>query len=245
MFVVAVGLWIAWTLRYAVRTRVAATDLREPDAAPATSKDLAIFLLVLAPMAAYVYGALAWGWGFNELSAGFFMAGMIAGIAGGLGLAGTATAYLEGMSSLLPASVLIGITRSITVVLSDGRVIDTILQGLATPLAGFSAMTAALLMIPVHGLIHIFVPSVSGHAVLSMPVLVPLSDLLGISRQVTVVAYQVGAGLTELLTPTNGALMAILLAAGVPYDKWIRFAIGGVVLAAGVGIGGMLFMAGT
>ena len=245
MLVVAVGLWIAWTLRYAIRTRVDATDLREPDAAPATSKDLAIFLLVLAPMAAYVYGALAWGWGFNELSAGFFIAGMIAGFAGGLGLAGTATAYLEGMASLLPASVLIGITRSITVVLSDGRVIDTILQGLATPLAGFSAMTAALLMIPVHGLIHVFVPSVSGHAVLSMPVLVPLSDLLGISRQVTVVAYQVGAGLTELLTPTNGALMAILLAAGVPYDKWIRFAIGGVALAAVVGIGGMLLMAGT
>ena len=83
-------------------------------------------------------------------------------------------------------------------------------------------------------------PSVSGHAVLTMPVLVPLSDLLGISRQVTVVAYQVGAGLTELLTPTNGALMAILLAAGVPFERWIRFAVGGIVLAAPVGIAAML-----
>lgn len=104
-------------------------------------------------------------------------------------------------------------------------------------------MTAAFLMIPVHAIIHVFVPSVSGHAVLTMPVLVPLSDLLGISRQVTVVAYQVGAGLTELLTPTNGALMAILLAAGVPFGKWARFAIGGVALAVIVGVGGMLVMA--
>jgi uncharacterized ion transporter superfamily protein YfcC len=240
MFVVGVALWIGWTMRYAVRTRVAGTDAELPAASPATSKDAAIFLLVLAPMAAYVYGALVWGWGFNELSAGFFLAGMIAGIAGGLGIAGTSIAYLEGMQSMLPASVLIGITRSITVVLDDGRVIDTILHGLATPLADLPAMTAALLMIPVHALIHVFVPSVSGHAVLTMPVLVPLSDILGISRQVTVVAYQTGAGLTELLTPTNGALMAILLAAGVPFGKWVRFAAGGVGLAAVVGVTGML-----
>jgi uncharacterized ion transporter superfamily protein YfcC len=77
---------------------------------------------------------------------------------------------------------------------------------------------------------------VSGHAVLTMPVLVPLSDLLSIERQATVIAYQTGAGLTEALTPTNGALMAILLAAGVPFGRWLRFAIGGVVLVLAVGV---------
>jgi uncharacterized ion transporter superfamily protein YfcC len=159
---------------------------------------------------------------------------------GGLGIGGTSLAYLEGMQSLLPAAVLVGVARAITVVLGDGRVIDTILNGLAAPLADASANTAALLMIPVHAIVHVFVPSVSGHAVLTMPVLVPLSDLLSISRQVTVLAYQTGAGLTEMLTPTNGALMAILLAADVPFDKWIRFAIGGAALALLVGIGAML-----
>ena len=73
-----------------------------------------------------------------------------------------------------------------------------------------------------------------------MPVFVPLSDLLGISRQVTVLAYQTGAGLTELLTPTNGALMAVLLAAGVPFPRWLRFAIVGVSLVLVVGVAGML-----
>jgi uncharacterized ion transporter superfamily protein YfcC len=73
-----------------------------------------------------------------------------------------------------------------------------------------------------------------------MPVLVPLSDLLGIPRQVTVLAYQTGAGLTDALTPTNGALMAILLAAGVPFGRWARFALGGVLLVALVGIAGIL-----
>ena len=81
--------------------------------------------------------------------------------------------------------------------------------------------------------------SVSGHAALTMPVLVPLSDLLGLSRQVTVLAYQYGAGLCEVLTPTNGALMAMLAAAGVPFEEWLRFAIPifGILFAlAGVGV---------
>jgi uncharacterized ion transporter superfamily protein YfcC len=88
------------------------------------------------------------------------------------------------------------------------------------------------------------VPSVSGHAVLTIPILVPVSDLLGLSRQVTVLAYQYGAGLSEILTPTNGAMMAILAAAGVPFSKWLRFVIplwaalfGLGILAVVVGIG--------
>jgi peptide/nickel transport system permease protein len=121
-----------------------------------------------------------------------------------------------------------------------GGVIDTILSGLSAPLSLVSANTAALLMIPFHVIVHIPVSSVSGHAVLTMPVLVPLSDILGISRQVTVMAYQTGAGLTELVTPTNGALMAVLLAAGVSFARWIRFAIVGVLLVLPIGVAAMM-----
>jgi uncharacterized ion transporter superfamily protein YfcC len=117
--VVAFTLWVAWTMRHAMRTRVAPeTDTTAPGTA-SIGRDLAIFLLVLTPMGFYVYGAMAWGWGFNELSAGFFAAGMLAGLIGGLGLGGTSTAYLEGMQSLVPAAVLVGVARAITVVLGD------------------------------------------------------------------------------------------------------------------------------
>ena len=150
------------------------------------------------------------------------------------------TAYLAGMQALLPAAVMVGVARSISVVLADGRVIDTILSGLSAPLSQVSATTAALLMIPFHVIVHIPVSSVSGHAVLTMPVLVPLSDLLGISRQVTVMAYQTGAGLTELITPTNGALMAVLLAAGVSFERWFKFALVGVLLVLPIGILAMM-----
>jgi uncharacterized ion transporter superfamily protein YfcC len=124
------------------------------------------------------------------------------------------------------------------VVLADGRIIDTIVQGLADPLMGKPPVLAALLMMPIHWVIHVAVPSVSGQAALTMPVLVPASDLIGLSRQATVMAFQGGAGLSELLIPTNGAMMAILLGAGVPWTRWIRFALGGfaaLTLVAAVG----------
>jgi len=246
MFIASFVLWVGWTMRYAATHRL---DDGGADAGaggaplqPASAKDAIIFLIVISPMAFYVYGAVALGWGFNELSAGFIIAAFAVGLLGGLGLGGTVSVYLEGMQSLLPAAMLIAVARSISVVLGDGRIIDTILHGLASPLSHAAAGSAALLMIPFHALIHVVVPSVSGHAVLTMPLLVPLSDLLGISRQVTVLAYQTGAGLTELLTPTNGALMAVLLAAGVPYQRWLKFALVGVALALIVGVAGMLVM---
>ena len=129
--------------------------------------------------------------------------------------------------------------------LTDGHVTDTILNGLATPLSRAPAAFASLLMIPFHAIIHVAVPSVSGQAVLTLPILVPLSDLLGIARQATVLAYQTGAGLTEMLTPTNGGLMAVLLAASVPYSRWIRFAAVGVLLALAVGIAAIIAVLST
>jgi uncharacterized ion transporter superfamily protein YfcC len=245
-FAAAVALWIAWTMWHAGRNRDrgSAVGIRDSSipagTASAETKDYAILAIAVAPIAAYVYGSVALGWGFNELSGGFIVAGVLAGLLGGLGVAGTTTAYLEGMQAMLPAAMLIGVARTLSLVLTDGRVTDTILNGLATPLAHAPATFASLLMIPFHSIVHVAVPSVSGQAVLTMPILVPLSDLLGISRQVTVLAYQTGAGLTELLTPTNGGLMAVLLAAGVPFGRWIAFAAVGVLFAFVVGVAAIL-----
>jgi uncharacterized ion transporter superfamily protein YfcC len=240
MFVVAVALWIAWTMRHAAKMRTELPEVTTAGHAPVSGRDVLVLLLVAAPVGIYVYGSLALGWGFNELSAAFLIGGALAGLVGGLGVAGTTTAYIEGMQTVLSAAVLIGVARSISLVLSDGHVIDTILQSMATTLGRAPAAAAPLLMIPAQSVIHVFVPSVSGQAVLTMPVFVPLADLLHLPRLATVLAYQMGAGLTELLTPTNGALMAVLLAAGVPYQRWIRFAIVGAAITLCVGIAGII-----
>jgi uncharacterized ion transporter superfamily protein YfcC len=249
MFVAGLAVWIVWTVRYAARNRVQVSLSPTPSPTPSPSpsatptlplKHVLILILALAPMAMYVYGALRLDWGFNELSGAFLVAGILAGLVGGLGTMGTLTAYLEGAQSLLSAALMIGVARSISMVLDDGHVVDTILNGLVTALANAPATLSGFLQIAAHALVHVVVPSVSGQAVLTMPLLVPLADLLGFSRQVPVIAYQTGAGLTELLTPTNGALMAVLLAANVPYQRWVRFVLGGLAIQVLVGVAAII-----
>ena len=137
---------------------------------------------------------------------------------------------------MLPAAMLIGVARTLSLVLTDGHVTDTILSGLAAPLSRAPAAFASILMIPFHSIVHVAVPSVSGQAVLTMPIFVPVADLLGFSREAAVLAYQTGAGLAEMVMPTNGALMAILLAAGVPFQRWLRFVVVGVAVLTAVGV---------
>lgn len=240
MLLVAIILWIWWTIRHAERHRVEPREAHVIGGVTFDVRQRIILALVAAPFVAYIIGVLKFGWGFNELSAAFLMAGIAVGLVGRLGVQGTIDAYLDGMRSVTAAAVLIGVARSISLVLEDGRVIDTILQSLVTPLADAPRAMAAVLMVPVQALLHIPVSSTSGQAVLTMPVMVPLSDLLGISRQATVLAYQAGAGLTEFWTPTNGTLMAILLTVKCPYERWLRFAFPMVLLLTALFIAGML-----
>jgi len=239
MFLLAVGSWIAFTTRYVAKTRTAAVIPSHDGATRLDRKHAISLAAMLTPMALYVYGALRLDWGLNELSAAFFVGAIVAGMVGGLGLAQSLTAYLDGMKELLPAAFMVGLARSISLVLTDGRVVDSILNTLASQLAHLPAVATAFFMVPVQALIHVAVPSVSGQAVLTMPLMVPLADLLGFSRQVPVLAYQVGGGLAELFTPTNGALMAILLGANVPYDRWLKFASGAVIIPVLVGLAGI------
>jgi uncharacterized ion transporter superfamily protein YfcC len=144
---------------------------------------------------------------------------------------------------MLGAALFVGVARAISLVLTDGRVIDTIVHTLATPLAHVPGVAAALMMIPIQAALHVAVVSVSGQAVLTMPIMAPLSDLLGISRDAAVIAYQTGAGLADMFIPTSGALLAMLLAAEVGYGRWLRFAIPGALLVAIVGVIGIVLAA--
>src|SRR5262249_35285482 len=195
-----------------------------------------ILAIIVSPFVAYVYGALKLDWGLNELSGAFLIAGLVAGLVGGFGVTKTVETYLDGMMSVLSAASMVGIARSISLVLDDGRVVDTILHALVTPLARVPSIVAVLLMVPFQALVHIAVPSVSGQAVLTMPLFAPIADLLGFSREAVGCAYPTGAGLMEMVSPTNGALMAVLLAAAVPLQRWLRFAAVGVAVLAAIGV---------
>jgi uncharacterized ion transporter superfamily protein YfcC len=202
--------------------------------------------VVLVGFVVFVVGELKYGWDFDRLAVVFFTMGVLAGLIGGLGITGTAEGFVDGFRAIAYAALLIGFARAIYVVMDEGSIVDTIVHGLFTPVANLPVTVSALAMMGLHTLVHLPVPSTSGHAVLTLPVLVPLSDLIGLSRQVTVLAYQYGAGLTNMLWPTNGALMAMLAAAGVTFDDWLRFAVpvllglfvlAGVAISVGVAVG--------
>lgn len=240
--VVAVVLWIVGTSRYTARNRSEVPfegEKAEPQAVRPSgegSRTAVILTLVALTFAVFLYGGYRWHWGFEEMSAAFFVMGVAAGLIGRLGPSGTAEAFVEGFQAMAFAALLIGFARAIFVVLDEGRVVDTLVSGLFAPLGHLPVAASAAGMMFVQTLLHLPVPSVGGQAVLTLPVLVPLADLLGLSRQVVVLTYQYGAGLCELLIPTNGALMAILGAAKVRYEDWLRFVWPVYLALAGLGL---------
>jgi len=173
------------------------------------------------------------------LSALFLVAGLAVGVVSGRTLSESAAVFLKSMEGMLAAGIFVGVARAISLVLIDGHVLDTILQGLAAPLTQFPPFVASVIMIPIHTIIHVPVPSVSGQAALTMPVMAPLCDLLGVSRDVAVIAFQTGAGLADMVVPSNGAMLAMLLVARVNYGRWLRFAIPGALLVALIGVAGI------
>ncbi|HEX6463467.1 MAG TPA: hypothetical protein VFZ98_03395, partial [Vicinamibacterales bacterium] len=221
---IALAIWIGWTWRHAVRTRLA-PDAEDVSATSLPLRTWTVLAIVVATFVAFIYGVIRLGWDFDQMAALFFAMGLVAGFAGGLGVGGTAQAFVTGFGSMAYAAMLIGFARAIFVVLDQGRIVDTIVSGLVAPLQHLPVAACAIGMMAVQAIIHFPVPSVSGQAVLTMPLLVPVSDLIGLSRQVTVLAFQYGAGLTELVTPTNGAVVAVAAASGVKFGDWLSFAV--------------------
>ncbi len=238
MLVAAVALWIAWTASQTKRDDVR-PEIEALSHQGVRARDWVLLALVIVPFGPYVYGVLALDWGFNELSALFLVAGFAVGLVAGMGLRGTAVEFLKSMETMLAAALFVGVSRAISVVLTDGRVIDTIVHGLAQPLHHMPRLLAAGMMVPIQALLHVAVVSNSGQAVLTMPIMAPVADLLSIPRQVAVMAYLTGGTMMDMITPSNGALLAMLLAAGVPLGRWLRFAVPGALIVSVVGFVGM------
>ena len=118
---------------------------------------------------------------------------------------------------------MLGFARGIVILAEDATIIDTILNGLSMVLSGLPTLIAAYIMYPIQMFINFFVNSGSGQAALTIPILAPLGDLLGISRQLTVLIFQLGDGFSNALFPTSGVLLACLGLAGVPYSKWLKW----------------------
>jgi uncharacterized ion transporter superfamily protein YfcC len=182
-----------------------------------------VLLLSIVTLLLMSWGIAERGWYLVELGALFLGLAIVSGFIGGLGADGTAKRFIEGASELAGTAVLIGFARSIALLLEDGQVLHTIVNALAGPLSSMGAELAVVGMLLLQTVINFFIPSGSGQAFVTMPIMAPLSDLLGISRQTAVLAFQMGDGFSNMIVPTNIVLMSILGIAGIPYDRWFRF----------------------
>jgi uncharacterized ion transporter superfamily protein YfcC len=223
VLVPAVAMWAWATMRHARRTRTAAETTSGLPGETFTRRHGLVLLATVAAFATFIFGIIQFGWGFEEMAAVFLVLGVLAGVIGGLSLAGTAQALSEGFAAMSFAAILIGVARGVFVVLDEGKIVDTIINALVTPLAQLPLTLYAVGISVVQTILAVPVPSSSGRVTLTMPILVPLSDLLGLSRQVTVTATQFGPGVLNQFLPTDGTLMAVLAIAGVRFEQWLKF----------------------
>ena len=190
-----------------------------------TGRHAAVLAVFVAGIGVFVYGVAARGWYLVELSAVFLAIGLLGAAVGRLGPNAASRAFLRGAADMTATALLIGFARTIEVVLSDATVIDTLVHWLAAPLGELPAHAAALGMLAAQTVCNFLVPSGSGQAYVTMPIMAPLADLTGVTRQTAVLAYQFGDGFTNMLVPTNALLMGMLALGRIPYERWVRFVV--------------------
>lgn len=192
--------------------------------APFGIREKLVLLILLGGIIAVVYGCKVYGWYFAELSAVFVIMGILSAFVMGWGPNKIGELYSKGFTDIAMACMMIGLARGILMVLQAGNIIDTVVYYFSLPLAAFPSWFCGVAMLVMQTLLNFFIPSGSGQAAASMPIMAPLADLLGVSRDTAVLAFQFGDGLSNVLWPT--AYPAILAGlAGIKVEKWWKFAI--------------------
>jgi uncharacterized ion transporter superfamily protein YfcC len=194
-----------------------------PDDISMTGRRIAILLIFLAGVIGFVWGVKIFGWYIPELLAVFMGIGIVGALVGGLSAGDTSRAFIKGAGEMTAAALIVGFARTIEVVLTDGQIIDTIISSIAGILTNFGAETSAVGMLLVQTICNLFIPSGSGQAFVTMPIMSPLATLTGVPQQTAVLAYQFGDGFTNMVVPTSALVIGALALGKIPYGAWVRF----------------------
>lgn len=231
-------LWLitsAYIMHYAKKVKQDPTnslvysDIEKDDTTEAASfvemnkRHIIVGLIFLIGMCAIAFGVVEYGWYIQEIGAIFMTTGIIAGFAYGYSPSKIADLFVAGAKDMIFAALIVGVARSIVIVMEDGMIIDTIVNFLANSVQGLPGALAAVAMYVIQIIINFIIPSGSGQAAATMPIMVPLADAVGITRQTAVMAYQLGAGFMDSIMLTSGVLMAQLSISKIPYNKWVRY----------------------
>jgi uncharacterized ion transporter superfamily protein YfcC len=183
----------------------------------------AIILVCGAIFGFILFAVQEYGWWMADMAGGFFLMGIVAMLLARLPLADATSAFVKGMEEMVVAALVVGFARGISVVLADGMIMDTVIHGAASLLGQVPRYVAVLGMLLFESSLNFLIPSGSGQAAVTVPLMAPLADILGLTRQTAVLAFTCGDGFSNTVVPTSGILMAMLSLAKIPYGTWLKF----------------------
>ena len=187
-----------------------------------TSRKL-VLLVMGATFALLVVGVLEWGWYLNELSALFLGMGIVVGFVGRVGFDGFGKLFARGVADFAGGALAVGFARGILIVLQEGNILHTMLYTVSGVLTALPSFLTVLGMYVIQNVLNFVIPSASGQAATTLPILLPMGDMAGITRQVTCIIFQIGNGLSNSILPTSGILVTALSIAKIPYGKWAKW----------------------
>ena len=225
-------LMVVFVWFYARRTKGSPTVI--PSAAKEsvrlTRRQAWILVVLLLTVVALIVGVTCWDWYMPEITGLFLGMGIVCGIIAGFSANKIADELLAGARDILSAALVVGFASGIIVILQDGKVVDSILHGMQEGLDGSSPVASLSAMYGIQALINFIIPSATAKAAITIPIMAPFADMVGVSRQAMVLAFQFGDGFTNMVTPTSGVLVAALAMARIPYAKWVKWVWKGVAV---------------
>ena len=232
------ALLVAFVLIYAARTRKKADDTLEaaPALEPLTGRQKAILAVLGVTVIMLVVGVTQWEWYLPEITGLFLVMGLICGVIAGFSGNRIAEELMAGAKDILSAALVVGFASGIIVILQDGRVVDSILHSMQEGLDGTGPMASLSAMYGIQAVINFLIPSASAKAAITIPIMAPFADMVGVSRQAMVLAFQFGDGFTNMLTPTSGVLIAALAMARIPYAQWVKWIWKGTLALLAIGL---------
>ncbi len=234
IFVVFVGAWMAITLTYGNRVKkdptksvvygmdFSAFKIESENGDKFTAKQKIIVAGMALAIFLIVFGSLKFGWYLNEMSAIFLIFGILTSVLDGRGAENICNDLANSFSEMMDAIVVVGLSRTILVIMKSGLIIDTVVHACASLMNGLPQWATAEVMLVFQNLLNFFIPSGSGQATAIMPIIVPLADLTGLNRQIAVLAYQFGDGYSNMLWPTASCAICMGIAK-IPLGKWYKF----------------------
>ena len=208
---------------YASKTRKVSVTAETIEAEPLTRRQAWVLVILALTVAALIVGVTCFDWYLPEITGLFLAMGILCGIIARFPSGRIVNELMAGAKDILSAALVVGFASGIIVILQDGKIIDSILHSMQEGLDGSGKAGSLSAMYGIQALINLLIPSATAKAAITIPIMAPFADLVGVSRQAMVLAFQFGDGFTNMITPTSGVLVAALAMARIPYAEWVKW----------------------